>query len=70
VNLLVSHQVGGSVTVNLEEMPWEQALAIILNSQGLARGEKDGIIIIYKPNLQASVENSRMPPLQDGDDKC
>jgi beta-lactamase regulating signal transducer with metallopeptidase domain len=70
VNMLVSHQVGGSVTVNLEEMPWEQALAIILNSQGLARGEKDGIIIIYKPNLQASLENSRMPPLQDGDDKC
>lgn len=46
VNILVSDQVRGTVTVKLAEMPWEQALDIILNSQGLARREKDGILFI------------------------
>jgi bla regulator protein blaR1 len=70
VNMLVSDQVGGSVTVDLAEMPWEQALAIILNSQGLVRGDKDGIIIIYKDNLRASLDKYWMPPPKGDDDKC
>jgi beta-lactamase regulating signal transducer with metallopeptidase domain len=70
VNMLVSDQVGGSVTLDLAEMPWEQALAIILNSQGLVRGDKDGIIIIYKDNLRASLDKYWMPPPKGGDDKC
>jgi type IV pilus assembly protein PilQ len=70
VNMLVSDQVGGSVTLDLAEMPWEQALAIILNSQGLVRGDKDGIIIIYKDNLRASLDKYWMPPPQGDDDKC
>ena len=46
VNILVSDKVSGTVTVKLAEMPWDQALDIILNSQGLARREKDGILFI------------------------
>ena len=46
VNMLVSDKVAGTVTVHLEEMPWDQALNIVLNSQGLAKREKDGIILI------------------------
>jgi type IV pilus assembly protein PilQ len=34
------------VTVDLEEMPWDKALGIVLQSQGLARREKDGMIIV------------------------
>lgn len=46
VNMLVSDKVAGSVTVNLAEMPWDQALTTILNSQGLVKREKDGILFV------------------------
>ena len=46
VNMLVSDRVAGTVTVHLAEMPWDQALNIVLNSQGLAKREKDGIILV------------------------
>jgi len=46
VNMLVSDKVTGSVTVKLAEMPWDQALTTILNSQGLVKREKDGILIV------------------------
>lgn len=46
VNILVSDKVSGTVTVKLDEMSWDQALAIILNSQGLVKREKDGILFI------------------------
>jgi len=46
VNMLVSDKVGGTVTVHLDEMPWEQALGIVLNSQGLQKREQDGVLFI------------------------
>jgi len=46
VNILVSDKVSGTVTVKLAEMPWDQALDIVLNSQGLVKREKDGILFI------------------------
>jgi beta-lactamase regulating signal transducer with metallopeptidase domain len=46
VNILVSDKVSGMVTVKLAEMPWDQALDIILNSQGLVKREKNGMLFI------------------------
>lgn len=46
VNILVSDKVGGTVTLDLAEMPWDQALGIVLNSMGLVKHEKDGIIFV------------------------
>jgi hypothetical protein len=46
VNVLVSDAVTGTVTLDLAEMPWEQALTIILRAKGLVRHEQDGIILI------------------------
>lgn len=37
----VSDKVGGTNTVNLAEMPWEQALTIALAAMGLVKHEKD-----------------------------
>jgi beta-lactamase regulating signal transducer with metallopeptidase domain len=45
-NMLVSDKVTGTVTLKLAEMPWEQALDVILGSQGLVKHEKGGIIYI------------------------
>jgi beta-lactamase regulating signal transducer with metallopeptidase domain len=46
VNMLVSDQVTGSVTVSLAETSWEQALDIVLHSQGLVKREQDGILFV------------------------
>lgn len=46
VNMLVSDKVAGSVTLDLAETSWDQALTIILNSQGLVKREKDGMIFV------------------------
>jgi bla regulator protein blaR1 len=46
VNILVSDKVGGTVTVDLADMPWERALSIVLNAKGLSKQEKDGIIYV------------------------
>lgn len=46
VNMMVSDKVVGEVTVHLDEMPWEQALNIVLQSQGLSKRESNGIIFV------------------------
>jgi hypothetical protein len=46
VNILVSDQVSGTVTVNLVETDWDQALDIILHAKGLAKHEKDGVVFV------------------------
>jgi beta-lactamase regulating signal transducer with metallopeptidase domain len=46
VNMLVSTKISGRVTVKLEETSWEQALGIILGSQGLVAREKDGVMFV------------------------
>lgn len=46
VNILVSDKVSGTVTVKLAEMPWDKALDVLLNSQGLVKREKDGILFV------------------------
>ena len=46
VNMLVSDKVGGTVTLDLAEMPWDQALSVVLNAMGLVKHEKDGIIFV------------------------
>lgn len=46
VNMLVSDQVTGTVTVDLAETSWDQALAVILHAKGLVKHEKDGILFV------------------------
>ncbi len=65
-NMLVSDKVTGTVTLSLMEMPWEQALDVILGSQGLVKREKDGIIFIETAaTLSITNLNSWLQPLRD-----
>ncbi|HUQ08922.1 MAG TPA: M56 family metallopeptidase [Steroidobacteraceae bacterium] len=58
VNILVSDQVTGRVTVKLAETSWEKALDIILDSQGLVAREKDGILFIEPaPGSESAARN-------------
>ena len=47
-NLVVDPSVRGTVTAELENVPWDRALAVILKTQGLGM-ELDGRVIIVAP---------------------
>jgi len=52
MNLVASDSVAGSVTLRLNNVPWDQALDIILKSKGLAKRVNGSVIMV---GLQAEV---------------
>ena len=50
-NIVVSDSVGGSVTLRLQNVPWDQALAIILQTKGLGQ-RKEGNVILVAPQAE------------------
>jgi type IV pilus assembly protein PilQ len=50
-NIVVSDSVKGNVTLRLQNVPWDQALAIILQTKGLG-DEKDGNVILVAPQAE------------------
>ncbi|MDU9389545.1 type IV pilus secretin PilQ [Pseudomonas sp. zfem002] len=48
VNLVVSDEVRGNVTLRLQEVPWEQALDTVLRSKGLGK-RMDGNVLLVAP---------------------
>jgi hypothetical protein len=64
VNMLVRDNVVGKITVDLEEMPWQRALAIVIGSADLVKDERDGIIFIGPANeTNAQKTTWRLKPL-------
>ncbi|MEA3413642.1 MAG: type IV pilus secretin PilQ [Pseudomonadota bacterium] len=49
LNLVVSDSVGGSLTLRLKNVPWDQALDIILKTKGLAM-RKTGNVLLIAPS--------------------
>ena len=45
-NIIVSDSVGGSVTMRLKNVPWDQALDQILRSRGLAKVQENNVILV------------------------
>src|SRR5690554_3478919 len=45
-NLVASDGVAGQVTLNLNEVPWDQALALVLDSQGLASRQEGNVLVV------------------------
>jgi type IV pilus assembly protein PilQ len=50
-NIVVSDSVHGSVTLRLQNVPWDQALAIILETKGLGE-RKQGNVILVAPQAE------------------
>ena len=46
LNIVVSDAVTGSVTLRLHDVPWEQALKLIVQAQGLGMRRHDNIILV------------------------
>ena len=59
LNMVTSDAVSGNVTLRLKNVPWDQALDIILKSRGLGM-RKDGNVIMVAPSEElAARERSR-----------
>ena len=68
--IVVADDVKGKVTVTLRNVPWDQALDIVLRSKGLGKEEMGNVIRIAKYDLlaeaaksRAEAEKSRQPTL-------
>ncbi|MHB8346641.1 MAG: type IV pilus secretin PilQ [Acidiferrobacterales bacterium] len=72
LNFVASNDVKGSLTLRLNNVPWDQALAVILNAKGLAM-ERSGNIITVEPEaemasqqkvtLEAAEQKQKLEPL-------
>ena len=72
LNLVASDTVGGSLTLRLKNVPWDQALDIILKSRGLAMRQMGNVIMVApteevaareKLELEASKQIEELAPL-------
>lgn len=46
INLVASDSVQGNITLRLQDVPWDQALALVLRSKGLARREEGNVLLV------------------------
>lgn len=58
-NIVVSDSVAGRVTVKMKDVPWDQALDIILSSRNLGQEESGNVITVYDLPTLNSIRSSR-----------
>lgn len=46
LNIIASDSVSGSVTLRLNDVPWDQALALVLKSKGLAKRQSGNVVFV------------------------
>ncbi len=73
VNMVVSDSVHGSMALRLNNVPWDQALDIILRTQGLGQSRQGNVILVAPlkelaaqraAELAASKQQQKLEPLQ------
>ena len=73
LNVVVSDSVGGTLTLRLKNVPWDQALDIILQTEGLAQRRNGNVIFIApqqeiaqreQQELQAEQQKQELAPLR------
>nr|CAA6829910.1 MAG: Type IV pilus biogenesis protein PilQ [uncultured Thiotrichaceae bacterium] len=57
-NIVVSDSVNGSITVRLKDVPWDQALNIVLESKNLGMRE-NGSVIWVAPSVELDAKDAR-----------
>src|SRR5689334_4999217 len=67
-NIVVSDSVQGSVTLRLQNVPWDQALDIVLRTKGLDKRKNDNVIIVAPTEELASREKAELAARQDVQD--
>ncbi len=64
-NIVVSDSVTGSLTLRLQNVPWDQALDIVLRTKGLDKRRQDNVIIIGPTEELASREKAELAARKD-----
>src|SRR5688572_2707678 len=59
-NIVVSDSVQGSVTLRLQNVPWDQALDIVLRTKGLDKRRNDNVIMVAPTEELASREKAEL----------
>ncbi|GHA98702.1 type IV pilus secretin family protein [Modicisalibacter luteus] len=60
LNLVASDSVQGSVTLNLRDVPWDQALELVLRSHGLASRKNGNVLVVAPASELASMERQEL----------
>ena len=63
-NIVVSDTVTGSITLRLKDVPWDQAMDIVLRSKGLGMRENGNVIWVAPEAELASRENRELEQLK------
>jgi len=66
-NIVLDERVKGEVTISLRDVPWDQALDMILDANNLVREERDGIMVIRPvilegPKQEGALVVKKIPP--------
>jgi type IV pilus assembly protein PilQ len=73
-NLIISNSVKGDISLRLDQVPWDQAMDIILKTQGLVQRKEGNVLVIApateilaqdKAQLQAQEEMSSLAALEN-----
>jgi type IV pilus assembly protein PilQ len=64
-NIVVSDSVTGSVTLRLQNVPWDQALDIVLRTKGLDKRRQDNVIIVAPQAELAAREKAELAARKD-----
>src|SRR5688572_2763651 len=64
-NIVVSDSVTGSVTLRLQNVPWDQALDIVLRTKGLDKRRQDNVIIVAPTEELAAREKAELAARKD-----
>ena len=60
INFVTSDSVQGEITINLKDVPWDQALDVIMRTKGLAKRENGNVIWIAPAAEIARVEEEEL----------
>lgn len=60
LNLVASDSVSGRMTLTLNDVPWDQALALILQSQGLASRKQGNVIVVAPASELVALERQEI----------
>ncbi len=64
-NIVVSDSVTGNVTLRLQNVPWDQALDIVLRTKGLDKRKQDNVIIVAPQAELAAREKAELAAHKD-----
>ncbi len=64
-NIVINDSVGGNVTLRLQNVPWDQALDIVLRLKGLDKRKQDNVIIVAPAEELAAREKASLTARKD-----